>query len=543
MNAPGERKLQVGHGLFDPLRGDLSLGGRTIRLRPRTAALLSHLVQHRDRVVSKDELMRAVWPDVVVTEDSIGHCVKEIRQALGENGREWIRTLPRQGYAFVADPPEQQQPTAAQPWAPRWRLLAAFGLLAMALASALAWRFWPASPAPEWSVSIVVLPIANLTGDSAQDRAADELTEAITDVLGRGRVKVIALSTARTYKDKPVDVRNVGEQLGVRYVLQGSLRKDEARPLRLRLADAATSIQLWQQDFKVSPGFPELREDVPGGILPALGNQLIRAEARRSGSPDIMRAAELVDQARAVLRGAGSETEKNLRAQALLEQAVRLNDDLGTAWVVLAGTYLHDLRFSPTRQEQLKRAGEAIERAVKLIPTSDGVLAVQSRVYYEQGRLAEALKLSERSIELNPSNATAMGMRGWTLLALARPQEALVQIETAMRTSPRDPTLPGLQMAAGVAHLHLAQDAAAVQALAQAAKAMPQSALARLYLAGALGAAGRVDEARAEMAQFEQLRPGFTLSRFRAAEQSSAPAFLKQRQRLYEGLRRAGMQD
>ena len=87
MNAPGERTLKVGHGVFDPLRGELVLGEHCVKLRPRTAVLLSYLVQHAGRAVSKEELMQAVWPDVVVTEDSLVQCVKEIRQALGETGR------------------------------------------------------------------------------------------------------------------------------------------------------------------------------------------------------------------------------------------------------------------------------------------------------------------------------------------------------------------------------------------------------------------------------------------------------------------------
>src|SRR5512133_2535062 len=170
MNAPGERSLRVGHGLFDPLSGDLSLDGRTVRLRPRTAAVLSHLVLHGDRPVGKEELLHAVWPDVVVTDDSLVQCVKEIRQALGEAGRDWIRTLPRQGYAFVARQPEPSDCAASQPaplalpveappapggpWA-RGRQSAGFAGIALAAAfvivGALATQEWrkgePAAPA------------------------------------------------------------------------------------------------------------------------------------------------------------------------------------------------------------------------------------------------------------------------------------------------------------------------------------------------------------------------------------------------------------
>ena len=104
MTMPNERLLQVGGGWFDPLAGDLTLDGETTRLRPRTAALLAYLVRHADRVVGKDELLQSVWSDVIVTEDSLVQCVKEIRRALGHAGHDWIRTVPRQGYAFVASP-------------------------------------------------------------------------------------------------------------------------------------------------------------------------------------------------------------------------------------------------------------------------------------------------------------------------------------------------------------------------------------------------------------------------------------------------------
>lgn len=534
MNAPGEHKLQVGHGLFDPLRGELCLDGRTVRLRPRTAALLSHLVQHADQVVRKDELMQAVWPDVVVTEDSLVQCVKEIRHALGEGGHEWIRTLPRRGYVFVGTPRSR----------PRWRRLVAVGALALAAAGAFTWKLWPASPTSHFSASTVVLPIENVTGDPAQDRLADDLTEAISDALTRGRGTVVAPSTARTYKGKPVDVRAIGERLNVRYVVQGSLRLEEARPvLRLRLADAATSVQLWQQDLNVSPaGLPELREDMAGGVIASLTNQLVRAEARRSGNMDAMKAAELVKQARGMLGPAGSPDEKNRQAQELLEQAVRLNDDLGVAWALLSATYLHDVRFSARRDELLKRASEAAERAVRVLPNSDGVVTMQARVRYEQLRLAEALRLGDRALELNPGNAVAMGFRGYTLLKLGRPQDALAQVEKAMRMSPRDPFLASLLMAAGVAHLQLTQDGAAVDTLVLAAKTAPEHPSVRLMLAGALGAAGRIDESRTEMAHFQRMRPGYTLSRFRATDlPPDASVAREQRQRLYEGLRRAGM--
>jgi Tfp pilus assembly protein PilF len=124
---------------------------------------------------------------------------------------------------------------------------------------------------------------------------------------------------------------------------------------------------------------------------------------------------------------------------------------------------------------------------------------------------------------------------------LGRPEEALPPIELAMRLSPRDPQMPSWRLFGGVAHLHLGDDATAIEWLTRSVEGNPKSAFARLFLASALGSAGRIAEAGLQVTQLQQLRPGFTLTQFRAAEPSDAPAFRAQRERVYEGLRRAGM--
>ena len=561
MNAPGERSLRVGHGLFDPLSGELSLDGRTVRLRPRTAALLSHLVQHSDRAVGKDELLHAVWPDVVVTEDSLVQCVKEIRQALGEAGRDWIRTLPRQGYAFVARPAGPHAPADPQPappllapapaqrrrlLPPSWRQAGAFAVVALVVAGALATRDWgePATNSAP-ALSIVVMPVVNATGDPAHENVADDLTESLADGLARASgVAVIAPRTAFTFKGNPVDVRRIGKLLNVRYVLEGSLRIEDSRPvLKMRLADASSAVQLWSQEF-IPAAMPEMRALVSGRVASTLGLQLVRANAwadrNRATSH---RALELLGRARAVLRWSARSAPAIAQARGLLEEALRHDDALAEAWDMLAYTYLNDVRFSPTREQDLQRAGVAVQRALGLEPDSDGVRLVEGRLHYEAKRMPQALAAFERAVELNPNNVSALGFRGAALVMMGRPEEALAQIDQAMRLSPRDPQLAVWHMFAGVAHLHLGHEGEAVEWLTRSVDAYPASPFGRLFLASALGAAGRIDEARAQMAQLQKMRPGFTLSRFRAVEPSDAAAFLAQRERVYEGLRRAGMPD
>ncbi|HMA10122.1 MAG TPA: tetratricopeptide repeat protein, partial [Ramlibacter sp.] len=157
------------------------------------------------------------------------------------------------------------------------------------------------------------------------------------------------------------------------------------------------------------------------------------------------------------------------------------------------------------------------------------------------GRPAQALKVFERALQLNPKDAWAIVSRGHALLYLGRPQEALESVRQAMRLSPNDPKLVRWHTYEGMALLLLGQDTAAAQSLAHGATATPPAPLAHLYLASALALSGRIDEAQAQVAQFPKLYPGVTLSRWRALEVSDAPEFLKQRERVYEGLRRAGM--
>jgi len=230
-----------------------------------------------------------------------------------------------------------------------------------------------------------------------------------------------------------------------------------------------------------------------------------------------------------------------VQVRTLLEEALRHDPAYAEAWAMSAFTYLNDVRFSATREQDLERADAAVRRALALAPDSDGVRVLEGRLHYEQRNMPLALAAFERAAELNPNNVSALGFRGAALVMLGRPDEALAQIDQAIRLSPRDPQLAVWQMFGGVAHLHMGHDRAAVEWLTRSVKAYPLSPFGRLFLASALGASGRISEACEQMAQLQQMRPGFTMSRFRAVEPSDAAAFRAQRERVYEGLRRAGM--
>ena len=552
-----ERWLEVGPGSFDAVSGELRLDGHCVRLRPRTAALLAHLVRHADRLVTKDELMQAVWPDVVVTEDSIVQCVKEIRHALGDPGRGWIRTVPRQGYAFAApvppdgvaltadnERPAHQEGHGSRPG--REGRTAALWIAAAVLliaAVSLAWRPWMDPSARE--PSIVVMPIVNMTGDASREFVAEDLTESLASALARvPGMSVTAPSTAFTYKGQAVDVRRVGAELGVRYVLEGSLRAIDAEPmLTLRLVEAAGARQLWSGEFGAAGGLDVLAREVRTRVASSLSLRVTRAEVERAQPvrpPDPV-AAELLARARAALRWAHRDLEARVQVRPLLEQALQRDDTLAEAWAYLAKTYMFNVRFSRQREQDLKMAAEHVARALALAPDSLEGHLVQAWVHYENRRMPEALAELDHSLELSPGMPIALGLRGAAMINLGHAEEAPAPLERAIRLSPHDPYLADWLAARGVAALHLGRADEAVEWLGRAAERQPDTPGVRLFLAGALGAAGRIAEAQAQMGHFIRLRPGFTLREFQAREPSSEPAFLRQREQLYAGLRVAGM--
>lgn len=542
--------MQIGSGQFDAVSGELTLGGRTTRLRPRTAALLSYLVTHAGRVIGKDELLHAIWPKVVVTEDSIVQCVKEIRRALGPGRQDWIRTVPREGYAFVASaeiPPE----APARP-TPRWsarRLALAGTAVALVAAAGVFVLLRGADRVPDrGAMSLVVLPLTNLTGDPARENDADEMTEQLARSLSRlPGAFVIAPSTAFSFKGRAADVRRVGSDLGVRYVLEGALRrqKDSRLQLTVGLADSTTAMQLWSETFETPmEDASALRTDVVTRVAGSLGLRLVRLEAQRSQrDPTHQDAAALLSRARAALRWAGQGEQGVAEARRLLEEAVSRDDGLAEAWALLAWTYLDEIRFRTGSEEDLLRASQAVDRAISLAPDAADAVGARARLQYNRAQMPQALSSFQRAIELNPSDAQWHGYSASTLIMLGRPDEALAAIERATHLSPRDPQLALWQMFEGVALLHLGRHEAAVEALAKAVAGNARSAFARLFLASALGNVGRADEARTQIQELLRLRSGFTLSQFRSREPSRDARFLVQRQQVYEGLRRAGLPD
>src|SRR5215468_3253082 len=215
-----------GHTL-DVARSSLRTADRDIELRPKSFEVLRYLVENAGRLVTKEELIKAVWPDVIASDQVLAHCVSEARQAIGDGGQTIIKTVPRRGYRFVA---------------PVSRMVTNAGALPSAAAEA---KGAPSGSDASLGLnrpSIAVLPFANLSGDPQQDYLSDGITEDITTELSRfSELLVVARNSAFQYKGKAVDIRQVGRELGARYVLEGSVRRSAVRiRVTAQLVDAVT---------------------------------------------------------------------------------------------------------------------------------------------------------------------------------------------------------------------------------------------------------------------------------------------------------------
>ena len=262
---------------LDIARNALRAADRELQLRPKSFEVLRYLIENTDRTVTKEELMKAVWPNVVVTDHVLAHCVSEVRQAIGDDDQTIIKTIPRRGYRFAA--PVLRVATSA----------------AAAAQSALpAGESPPAGSdsdsgprlqSPVDRPSIAVLPFANLSGDAQQDYFSDGVTEDIITELSRfSELMVIARNSSFQYKGKAVDIRRVGRELDARYVLEGSVRRSGDRiRIAAQLIDAMTGAHRWAEryDRELHDIFA-VQDEVARTIVAILAAHVNRAEVERA---------------------------------------------------------------------------------------------------------------------------------------------------------------------------------------------------------------------------------------------------------------------
>jgi TolB-like protein len=507
---PPAAAVRFGEFRLDPARAELTRSGEPVALRPKTYALLSLLAASPGKVLGKDELLSALWPKAVVTEGSLTQCVAELRAALGENGENLIRTIPRQGYRFDAevvsdaDAPGRDKP------------------------------------------SIAVLPFQNLSGDPEQEYFADGMVEEIITALSRFRsLFVMARNSSFTYKGRSVDVKQVGRELGVRYVLEGSVRKDGNR-MRIsgQLIDASSGGHIWanRYDGALEDVF-ELQDritaSVVGAVLPKLEwAEIERAKRKPTGN---LRAYDYYLRALASYRQFGRQGRMDEELD-LFTRATELDPAFGFAYAMAACCYAvrKTTGCMTDPGKDVPEAASLARRAVELGAEDPFTLGACGWVFaYVVGDLDTGCSLVDRALELNPNLGNCWQWGGLVKMWLGEPDEAIARFERAMRLGPLNPYLWISQF--GTAHAHFFADRyddASAWAERALQNAPDHPAVLRIHAASsAFG--GRLDKARGSVTRLLERNPKLRISGlmeimgpYRRAEDAA---------KYVEGLRRAGL--
>lgn len=487
---------------LDTERRELRRGRSLVPLAPQVFDLLEFLIQNRGRVVSKDDLISSVWNGRIVSDSALATRINATRSAINDDGKRQclIRTVPRKGVRFIGAVHEERQPCAA--------------------------GARNATSEPELLLldgpSIAVLPFANMSGEREQDYFAEGMAEEIITALSRcSWLFVIARNSSFAYKGAAVDVRKVGRELGVRYVLEGSVRRGGDR-LRLtgQLIDAISGVHLWVDRFEGDMsdvfGLQDLfTQSLVAAVDPTL--ELAEIERLRRRPTANLDAYDLFLKAQ---QAEAEFTEGSLAgALRLLKQALAI--DPGYAPAMALGAYCHTLRFvqgwakdtDAERRTGLSLASRAAERG-----KDDGRVFWMTAyaVHRLQMDPLHAKELADRSLQLNPNSAIALSVSGRIELVLGNTDKALELLLRAERLSPRDPR-GWFIVGGGTAYAHFAAGrydesiAAANKALIQ----NPRFALALRFLAASLAKLGRWDAAAQAIREVLDIEPQLTLNKLR----------------------------
>jgi adenylate cyclase len=388
--------------------------------------------------------------------------------------------------------------------------------------------------------SIAVLPFANLAGDPEQEYFADGITEDLITELSRFQeIRVIARNSVLTYKTKPVRIQEVGRDLGVRYVLEGSVRKAGGRVrITAQLIDAATGHHLWAERFdRELADIFAVQDEVTGRIVATLAGKLAESERRRarSGQTENLEAYDCVLRGRELWER--FTPEDNRQARRLYEKAIALDPDYARAYASLAWTYLveHSERWGNADDRPLERALELAREGVIVNPASHSNHLALGQVCLSKGLYEEALDALETAIELNPNDADGYAFLARALSFAGRPDEAIDLMDKAQRLNPAAPHWYAWNL--GMACYLARRYDDAVSALR---KGRPLGAMAYRWLAAAYGQLGRELEAQAAAEEYRKRTPDFSL----ASHLEVLPfQHAEDREHYAAGLRKAGLSE
>jgi TolB-like protein/Tfp pilus assembly protein PilF len=509
---------------LDPSADILFRGNKPVALGQRAVALLRLLTERVGQPVSKDELIECAWPGLSVEESNLTVQIAALRRVFGAEpgGVGWIETLPRHGYRFtgpVITADEDETPSApTSEVAPPLML--------------------PDKP------SIAVLPFDNLSGDPEQEYFADGIVEEITTALSRFRhLFVIARNSSFTYKGRAVDVKQIGRELGVRYILEGSVRKAEKQVrITAQLVDAATGNHLWADRFDgVLADIFDLQDRVTTNVVGAIAPTLEQAEMDRIAH----KPTGSLDAHDYYLRGMASihQATKSANDEALhlFIEAIKLDPSFAAAHAMAAWCYawrkmngwMADHDAETTEATRLARLAVDLSRNDAVALAMGGFTLA-----YVSGEVEDGAAFTDRALALNPNLAAAWLLSGWLTLYLGDPEVAIERMTRAMRLSPLDPFTFLAYSLIGGCHMFAGRYEDAASWAESGLREQPNWAPAARVVAASHALAGRLEQAQKAMERLRQFEPELRVSHLKDRLPLRRPEDLA---RYEEGLRKAGL--
>jgi TolB-like protein/cytochrome c-type biogenesis protein CcmH/NrfG len=500
-------------------------------VEPQVFDLLVYLVENRDRVVSKEQLFAAIWRGRIVSDSTFTSRVNAARHAIGDNGQEQrlIRTVARKGLRFVGDV-QMQSDTAGSPRsdAPR----------------ADETRDRPRSPAslPD-RAAIAVLPFDNMTGDPSQEYFSDGISEDLITALSKLRsFLVIARNSSFIYKGKATHLKQIAAELGVGYVLEGSVRRigDRVR-ITAQLNDASTGSHLWAEryDRDLADLFA-VQDEITEAVVTAIEPQLYAAESFHASRkpPESLDAWDLL--MRALSHYWRVTRQDNMVAQALLEKAITIDPNYGRALGLLATSHFFGIHMGWEEPATSAPIGERAARAARLADAADpwAAFALGCANLFAR-HFDDSLAEFEAALRLNPNFSLAQGYYGLALCYCGRWQEGAQAAERALRLSPGDP-LSALYYGISAYAQFIGRNYQEAMRLArQGVRQRSDFVGAHRVLTAAAGMIGDHETARRALQELRRAQPNVSLAWIASQLPMQQDS---ERQHYLEGFRRAGLE-
>jgi TolB-like protein/DNA-binding winged helix-turn-helix (wHTH) protein/Flp pilus assembly protein TadD len=431
----------------------LSYLEQIIPLRPKSFDVLAYLVLNAGTLVAKDEIIEAVWPSVIASDESLSRCISDVRTALDDKTKQVIRTVPGRGYQFAAEvtaPSIVHEPGARENVANRrlsrnWYALIVPPMLMVAMI-AIIWfaASRDGSQAPTNRASIAVVPFRNNSGDTKIDPFVAGLTTDLNSALARiPEMLVISESSTRQYKNKTIDVRQVAKEMGVDHVLTGTVQgSDDRVRISVQLSEGKNGSAIWSQRYDRDIAyFLQLQDDIVRNVLIGLQIRLTHGETARDLSRGTNNLEAWLLNVEAIAEGFKFKQEKNLIARDLFLAASKIDPDWAPPISGIAWTYREAVRrgWSNDAAADRDKWFQLAEKCAQMDVEFFGCYIQLGNYYIENNRIEEGIALREKALQLAPNDLSALSGLAWQLVLVGQVKRGLELLQRAKLVSPIHP--------------------------------------------------------------------------------------------------------